>query len=46
MRGKIIELLDLADAGTTSLIFNARENGMVKRALSGEAVGTIIRRSN
>jgi isopentenyl phosphate kinase len=46
MRGKILELLELADAGTISLIFNARKAGMVKRALSGEAVGTIIRRSN
>jgi isopentenyl phosphate kinase len=46
MRTKVLELLDLADIGIPARIFNASRAGMVERALSGEAVGTLIRRSN
>ncbi len=42
MRGKIAELLDLADEGVRSLIFNASKPGMVWRALAGERVGTLV----
>ena len=45
MRGKLLELLDLADAGSNSIIFNASKEGMITRALKGELVGTTVRRS-
>ena len=43
MRGKILELLDLADAGSNSIIFNASKEGLITRALKGEIVGTMVR---
>jgi isopentenyl phosphate kinase len=43
MRGKLIELLELAEAGIESTIFNASLEGQIKRALRGEAVGTRVR---
>jgi len=46
MRGKLLELLDLADAGIESVIFNAAKDGNIARALCGESVGTKVRRSN
>ncbi|MDM7939956.1 MAG: isopentenyl phosphate kinase [Methanothrix sp.] len=46
MRGKLLEMLDLADAGIMSVIFNAGTEGNVLRALRGEPVGTRVRRSN
>jgi isopentenyl phosphate kinase len=45
MRGKLLELLDLADCGTESVIFNAGREGNIVRALQGEDVGTRIVRS-
>lgn len=45
MRGKIMELLELADRGTESVIFNAGRRGNIVRALRGEKVGTRIVRS-
>lgn len=45
MRGKLLELLDLADIGIESVIFNAGIEGNIVRALKGESVGTRIRRS-
>lgn len=45
MRGKLLELLDLADMGTDSLIFNASKEGNISRALNGEHVGTRVWRS-
>ncbi|MDM7935638.1 MAG: isopentenyl phosphate kinase [Methanothrix sp.] len=44
MRGKILELLDLADNGTSSVIFNAGVAGNISRALRGEAIGTTVGR--
>jgi len=44
MRGKLLELLELADRGTESLIFHAGKEGNVARALRGERVGTRIMR--
>ena len=46
MRGKLLELLDLADLGIDSIIFNAGIEGNIARALKGESVGTRIGRSN
>jgi isopentenyl phosphate kinase len=46
MRGKIMELLDLADWGIDSVIFNAAIEGNIGRAITGEHVGTRVRRSN
>ena len=46
MRGKLLELLDLADLGIDSLIFNAGKEGNIARALKGEWVGTRIGRTN
>jgi len=43
MRGKLMELLQLAEAGIGSTIFNASREGQIKRALRGEAVGTRVR---
>jgi len=45
MRGKLLELLDLADRGTESVIFHAGRDGNIIRALQGEDVGTRIVRS-
>lgn len=42
MRGKVEELLDLADEGVSSVIFNASEPGMIERVLRGERVGTLV----
>jgi isopentenyl-diphosphate delta-isomerase len=44
MRGKLLELLDLADLGIDSMIFNAGIKGNIARALKGEYVGTRIGR--
>ena len=46
MRGKLLELLDLADLGIDSVIFNASIEGNIVRALKGECVGTRIGRAN
>jgi len=46
MKSKLLELLDLADMGIESQIFNAGREGSVMKALKGEHVGTVIRRSN
>jgi len=46
MRGKLLELLDLADLGIDSVIFNAGIEGNITRALKGECVGTRIGRAN
>ncbi|HOT07261.1 MAG: Isopentenyl phosphate kinase [Methanosaeta sp. PtaB.Bin039] len=43
MRGKIKELLDLADNGVNSRIFNAAVPGNIRRVLDGESLGTLIR---
>lgn len=43
MRGKLLELLDLADSGSNSIIFNALKEGLITRALKGELVGTLVR---
>lgn len=45
MKGKLLELLDLADKGISSTIFNASKEGNISRALRGGAVGTIVERS-
>ena len=45
MKGKLLELLDLADTGSDSVIFNASKEGLITRALRGEPVGTTVRRS-
>lgn len=42
MRGKLEELLDLADRGIESVIFNAGTPGNVPLALSGQRIGTRI----
>lgn len=46
MRGKLLELLDLADLGVDSVIFNAGKEGNIARALKGECVGTRIGGTN
>jgi isopentenyl phosphate kinase len=43
MRGKLMELLELAEAGIESTIFNASVEGQIERALRGEATGTRVR---
>jgi isopentenyl phosphate kinase len=43
MRGKLMELLELAEAGIESTIFNASLEGQIERALRGEALGTRVR---
>ncbi|NPV61142.1 MAG: isopentenyl phosphate kinase family protein [Methanotrichaceae archaeon] len=45
MRGKLLELLELAESGTSSVIFNAGIAGNITRALSGEELGTRVVRS-
>lgn len=42
MKGKLDELLDLADLGVSSLIFNASKEGNIALALQGRAVGTRV----
>lgn len=42
MLGKVSELLELANAGISSRIFNASRKGMVSRFLYGDNVGTLI----
>ena len=42
MKGKLDELLDLADMGVSSVIFNASKEGNIVRALGGEAIGTKV----
>lgn len=42
MKGKLDELLDLADMGISSVIFNASREGNIVRALQGEAIGTKV----
>lgn len=42
MRGKIRELMDLADEGVSSVIFNAAKPGTVERVLRGERLGTAV----
>ncbi|MBN1324094.1 MAG: isopentenyl phosphate kinase family protein [Methanotrichaceae archaeon] len=42
MRGKVGELLDLAQYGVTSRIFNATVEGNVEAALRGQAIGTAV----
>jgi len=44
MKGKLMELLELADAGIGSVIFNAGKKGNIARALRGERVGTRVGR--
>ncbi len=44
MKGKLLELLQLADNGTNSVIFNAGKDGNISRALRGEAIGTFVGR--
>jgi isopentenyl phosphate kinase len=46
MRGKLLELLELADLGIDSVIFNAGREGNIARALKGECVGTRIEGAN
>jgi isopentenyl phosphate kinase len=43
MRGKLMELLQLAEAGIESTIFNASQDGQIERALRGEPMGTRVR---
>lgn len=42
MLGKVSELLELANIGISSRIFNASKKGMVSRFLFGEDAGTLI----
>lgn len=42
MKGKLEELLDLADQGVRSTIFNAKKKDMIERVLAGERVGTLV----
>ncbi len=42
MHGKILELLDLADMGTSSVIFNAAVPGNISKAIQGESIGTAV----
>jgi isopentenyl phosphate kinase len=43
MKGKLMELLQLAEAGIESTIFNASQEGQIERALRGEVMGTRVR---
>jgi isopentenyl phosphate kinase len=45
MKGKLREMLDLADEGISSVIFNAAKKGNIAKVLSGEPAGTVVRRS-
>lgn len=42
MRGKLLELLDLAKHGVKSLIFNASTEGHVERVIRGDHIGTLV----
>jgi len=42
MKGKLLELLELADRGVKSTIFNAGKDGLIERVLRGEKVGTQV----
>ncbi|HNX40070.1 MAG TPA: isopentenyl phosphate kinase [Methanothrix sp.] len=42
MKGKLLELLELADSGISSVIFDAGKEGSIRRALLGEKVGTLV----
>jgi isopentenyl phosphate kinase len=44
MRGKLQELLDLADEGVRSTIFNAERAGLIEKVLAGERAGTLVER--
>jgi isopentenyl phosphate kinase len=44
MREKVLKLLELADAGINSLIFNASKPGHISRVLKGEVLGTKVER--
>ncbi len=46
MKGKLLELLELADSGTSSVIFDARREGNIRRALFGDSVGTRVEGSS
>ena len=46
MRGKLQELLNLADTGIDSVIFNAARRGNIVCALRGESIGTRVWRPN
>jgi isopentenyl phosphate kinase len=45
MKGKLREMLDLADEGISSVIFNAAKKGNIAKVLSSEPAGTVVRRS-
>jgi isopentenyl phosphate kinase len=42
MREKVLKLLELADAGINSLIFNASKRGYISRVLNGDVLGTKV----
>lgn len=42
MKGKLMELLDLAEYGIESVIFNAGKPGLIEKVLTGEQVGTVV----
>ena len=42
MRGKLLELLGLADRGIASIIFNAGKAGLIEKVLRCEKVGTCV----
>jgi isopentenyl phosphate kinase len=44
MKGKLLELLELADEGTSSVIFNASKKGQIIKVLQGQELGTKVRR--
>jgi isopentenyl phosphate kinase len=44
MREKVLKLLELADTGINSLIFNASKKGYISRVLNGDALGTKVER--
>ncbi len=47
MRGKLTELLELADLGVESEIINANKFNIIKNALNGEKIiGTLIKKNN
>jgi isopentenyl phosphate kinase len=46
MRGKLMELLELADIGIESVIFNASCEGQIEKVLRGEHIGTLVTRQN
>jgi len=44
MRGKLLELLELAEVGIESVIFNAGHEGQIGKVLKGEHIGTLVTR--